>query len=579
MLSFIDVVKSNPTSLLTNDFLSSNDLLDLIQTHLNDVIDLNKSYNTSKLPIDEIVIDELDANQVWHQAKIVLDSIEPNLLKEIKNHTITNEPGVDEESEESDESSDESTDTKEEEIDEDYAVDDSLDEFNTSPKQDSQSQLEVSDYEKISNVINDTSQEAYSKPTDKYHLNDTFFDLEEFNRETLLAEMNRDANDSEDDIDYFGEIPSDDEEEALYYDDFFDKPGVAGTKPNTHLDEYHLDRNSVHDREEIDYDEIINNSKKDLFAEDDENMSDVGFEKSQISTHERQQIEIQRQIAQLEDEAVAEKKWALRGEIKAKDRPDDALLTEDLEFDRTSKPVPVITSEITETLEDMIRNRIQTGNFDDLQKKLITDFANVGAKERVEISDIKSSKSLAELYEDDYKGVSQDNVVSEELQKSQDEISDLFKHLMYKLDALSSAHFVPKPTQKLLEIKVQSATISMEDAQPLTMSSATTFAPQEIYKVGKPLDNTKIALKNGVVMSKDELTKEERNRLRRAIKRKKSKTIISKDLSRKKSKTNDVIGTLSKAKNITIIDERGDKRDVKGNIKKTNKKGITGLKL
>lgn len=327
----------------------------------------------------------------------------------------------------------------------------------------------------------------------------------------------------------------------------------------------------------------MDSAKLDLFADDE--ISDGERDKysqtaQELSTFERQQIQIQEQIAQLEKEAVADKKWALKGEVKAKDRPDDALLTEDLEFERTSKPVPVITNEVTESLEDMIRRRIQEEKFDDLQRRVISGVSSFGGKPRFELSDVKSSKSLAELYEDDYKGTAQEGTVSEELQQTHDEISDLFNNLIYKLDALSSAHFIPKPAQKSLEVKVQTAAISMEDAQPLTMSSASTLAPQEIYRVGKSDDANQISLSNGVVMSKDELTRDDKNRLRRALKRKRSKAIASKKQKpNKKSKKDDVIDTLSKAKNVTIIGKKGEKSDVKGNAKRDFKSGSTNLKL
>ena len=432
------------------------------------------------------------------------------------------------------------------------------------------------------------AQESREAIEDKFGINDTFFNLDEFNKQTLEEENNTNQGNSDEEIDYFGDIPSEEEEEAIYYDDFFDKPKekqeigkVSKKSSENSRSQKGKEQEENESFDESEYEDAMEEAKLDLFAdEDDYNGSDAEDNAQPLSTFERQQLEIQRQIQKLEEEAVAEKKWALKGEVKARDRPEDALLTEDLEFERTAKPVPLITSEVTESLENMIRRRIKEEDFNDLQRRVITDVSGFKSKPKFELSDVKSSKSLAEIYEDDFKGVTEDVEISEELQKSHDEISELYKDLTYKLDALSSAHFIPKPIKKDLEIRVQTAAISMEDAQPLTMSNASTLAPQEIYKVGKSENANEITLKNGVVMSRDELTREDKNRLRRAVKRKRSK-LSSKmaEQPKKKNKKDEVLETLSKSKNITVIDKKGAKTDIKGNVKKDNSSNSINFKL
>lgn len=71
------------------------------------------------------------------------------------------------------------------------------------------------------------------------------------------------------------------------------------------------------------------------------------------------------QIAALEAENVGVKDWATKGEAKARDRPVNSLLEEDLEYERSGKVVPVITEETTKTIEDLIKKRIlDVSNFD-----------------------------------------------------------------------------------------------------------------------------------------------------------------------------------------------------------------------
>lgn len=67
---------------------------------------------------------------------------------------------------------------------------------------------------------------------------------------------------------------------------------------------------------------------------------------------------IAREIATLEDENVAAKDWTLMGEANAKMRPENSLLATDLDFEHIAKAVPIITEEVTKTLEETIKQRI-----------------------------------------------------------------------------------------------------------------------------------------------------------------------------------------------------------------------------
>lgn len=65
-----------------------------------------------------------------------------------------------------------------------------------------------------------------------------------------------------------------------------------------------------------------------------------------------------------------------------------------------------------------------------------------------EIEDQQSAKSLAQIYEDEYQtaaaGGKKRDARDEKLSKDHEEIESLWGDICYKLDALSSAHFVPK---------------------------------------------------------------------------------------------------------------------------------------
>lgn len=577
MSTLLKTLKQDPVEILSQD---SSSALQLVKSYLDGVITHAKKDDIST-DIDEITVDGLDANQVWWQAKMVLDRVQGDLMERIQELKIMTESGN--EAVPSSEGEDGSDYESEEEVSEGGEMlppnfEETVSDNEAEELEGSDAQYDSAEEELVENgsseaekeepeIIGDANEEENSHKVSS-GVNDEFFNLEEFNKQTLEAEGGRADQEDDEEIDYFEDVPSDDEEEAIYYEDFFDKPNTK--KRTTRGDKNSSNTKKIDDLDEADYEAAVDSAKLDLFAEEgdnseiDEDDKDV---EAKLSTYERQQIDIQNQIEQLEKDAVAEKKWALKGEVGAQDRPADSLLTEEVEFDRTAKPVPVITSEVTESLEQLIRRRIQEYNFDDLQRRVVSDLNLKKMKPQFELSDQKSSKSLADIYEDDYKNIPQDVAVSEELKKSHDEISEMFSNLCYKLDALSSAHFIPKPAQKSLEIRVDSAAISMEDAQPLSMSSASALAPQEIYKVGKSNNANEIRLKNGVTMSRDELTREDKNRLRRAAKRKRSKN--AQPAATKKSKKENVIDTLAKNKNITVINQKGEKHDVRGRTKST----------
>lgn len=582
MSELFGVLKSNAGRIILKDpSATSKD----VKAYIDSVINTCKNGSiTKKAELDEITVDGLDANQVWWQVKLVLDSIDGDLIQGIQelkdvvtpSHNLSDGSTLNSSSGEESELEEAESVFKEKqmlsadvsEIEE--QSNDSLSENDEEPSMDDEKTSAEAASEEFAEEkrISSGQDERHSSP-DPYGINDKFFDLEKFNRDTLAAEDSNEASEgSEDeDIDYFQDMPSDDEEEeAIYYEDFFDKPTKEPVKKHSDV----KDSKEDEELDEKEHDSAMDKVKLDLFAdeEDEPNAEGVGEASDKnLSSFEKQQIEIRKQIEQLENEAVAEKKWSLKGEVKAKDRPEDALLTEELEFDRTAKPVPVITSEVTESLEDMIRRRIQDSNFDDLQRRTLLDITRKSQRPQFELSDVKSSKSLAEIYEDDYTRAEDESALSEELQNAHSEISELYANLVYKLDVLSSVHFVPKPASTSLEIRVETPTISMEDAQPLYMSNASSLAPQEIYNVGKAEKDGEIRLKNGVAMSKEELTREDKNRLRRALKRKRSKANLPN--VNKRSKRNDVVDTLSKAKNITVINQKGEKKDVSGKTKKS----------
>jgi U3 small nucleolar RNA-associated protein MPP10 len=113
---------------------------------------------------------------------------------------------------------------------------------------------------------------------------------------------------------------------------------------------------------EADGRDTMSRVRTDLFADDDE--EDEGVPTARLSTHEKRLRALQEQISTLEQENVGKKDWTLLGEAKSKDRPQNSLLEEDLEFEQMGKVVPIVTEDKVVNMEEMIKRRILDVSFD-----------------------------------------------------------------------------------------------------------------------------------------------------------------------------------------------------------------------
>lgn len=584
MVEYLDLVQENPVKFVS-EVLKGGDAAGALSQSVKGILDPVIALGEKKV-LDQIYVEGLDSSQVWEQAKLVIEgNVDEVLFTEIpqlKEEDLENENSENENSEnENSENEDFDSEISDEELlktqdikavpensDEEY--EDFKEKQENEEDSESDEDEENSDIENEDENIEEKDQDSKDQASG-FGLDDGFFSLKDFQKQVLAAEKKDDnLSEDEEEIDYFGEISDGSDEEAEYYDDFFDKP-TKDSKKTTKDEDQLSDENeeSEAEIEEDDYENAMAETMNDLF--DDGKLQPETEER--LSSFEKQQRAIKKQIEELEREAVEEKKWTMKGEANAKSRPVDALLDEELEFDRNAKPVPVITQEVTESIEELIRRRIKNYEFDDLPRRLFSDvtkerFKDKGiSNEEFEEMGKKSQKSLAEIYEDEhYNGVTRETVQNEELKKKHDEVIQMYQSISYKLDALCLANFIPKPATKALEIKVNTSSIAMEDAQPLAMSAESTLAPQEVFKpkVGINKETNEVTLANGLIVNKDELSKEEKKNLRLKLKRRK-KAEESKKPAKKKSKKADVLDTLKQA-NVQVIGKRGEKTDLAGNV-------------
>lgn len=392
----------------------------------------------------------------------------------------------------------------------------------------------------------------------------------------------------------------------IMYADFFAPPPQKSSRKKGRPMPHNFPTKSSNVREEQpkEDDEDIERTMaavhRDLFSDEEdldseENPLDPNDSKSRRSTHERHQASLLQEIRKLEAQNVAKRNWTLSGEARANDRPVNSLLEEDLEFERTGKPVPVITKEVSEDIEAMIKRRILNKEFDEVLRRRPDELLTGSLGRRgvlPEVDDTKSKKSLAELYEEEYMRKTDPNFVDprdDKLKKEHMEIEKMWKEIVSKLDSLCNWHYRPRPVEMTVQVRSDAPAVSMEDARPsgvggVDVGEASQLAPQEVYRAGDKKERGEVLTKGGAVMKTEELTREQKLRRRRREKERAKKaasnakpTAEAKKDKRAREKK-DVVSSLKKG-GVTVIGRTGELLNVEGNSAKGKKAVITGGSL
>ena len=619
-------------------------------------------------------------DQVWEQARRVLDATRLEIERSLSATQLRQEkkatPVIPGEHHAPNgklvrfrEAEDEADDPEAEEFDVDgdvFAVEDDLSEGSEGPVMDDAEHLdsqeedeEMLDEDDLAEVLDEDDMEASDidegpKETfipDKLGLNDGFFSIDDFNRQSEFLEQqdargeNDGARSDEEDIDWDADPlatsssrkagqsredeaagESEDEEDGptfgnadingpnisdsddasengaemddlgalnntndIKYTDFFEPPPRKATKSRRRALPKTQPPPSVStpgQQTEDDLQRTISAVRRDIFEDDltpseDEAGSDVNDPRS---SHQKRQAALTAEIRRLEAAAVAKRDWTLSGEARATDRPINSLLEEDLEFERAGKPIPVITQEVSEDIEALIKRRILAREFDEVIRRrpgnLATGAANVG-RGRFELDDTKAQQSLAEMYEADHlKTVDPEGYTDkrdEKLKREHAKIEAMWKDVSAKLDALSSWHYKPKPPSASLNIVADVPTISMEDARPAAggdVGGESMLAPQEIYTAGEGRDKkSEVGTRSGLPVGREEMTRDEKVRRRRREKeriRKAGGVVPGKkegkggrQVGKKEKERQGVIGDLKKG-GVRVIGKKGEIRDVEG---------------
>jgi U3 small nucleolar RNA-associated protein MPP10 len=628
------------------------------------------SSNGDILKIRKVHVDGFETGQVWQQTRRIINSalsLSENVLQDLKENgqiqadeTVPREPNGDASASTSDENASEPA--LSEESSASGSDDDGAGKWEDAESQQGRSDAsegDEDDGEDIEDIEDEGSQAGEDDFDDQpdniyvedpHGLNDGFFSIDDFNRQSQYfedqdakADPFTDQADDDDEIDWHGdpfaapkgnaskstkgeEAPegedeageegeeddddgptfgdmdlyapegaSDDEGDLedgiegdmgldltandIFYKDFFAPPprkAKAGEKPRKAKP---ARQGEPDDR---DVERAMDNVRRDLFddvsdnSDEEDALSDVsaGDPKSRRSAHERRQAKLSEEIRKMEAELVAKRAWTLSGEASASARPMNSLLEEDLDFEHAGKPIPVITEEVSEEIEDLIKRRIIAGVFDGVPKR--RPDADVPADVRrglVELDDAKAKQSLAEIYEEDHvKATDPDSYISaknEKLHREEKEIEAMWKDISAKLDALSSWHYKPKPAAPSLQVVADVATVAMEDAQPTTAQGVSggesMIAPQEVYNPSKDTaEKGEVVAKSGLPVARQEMSREDKLRRRRREKErtKKAGGGTSK-ISKKAQEKKDTMAELRKG-GVKVINKKGEIMDMEG---------------
>ncbi|KAJ5281352.1 U3 small nucleolar ribonucleoprotein complex subunit Mpp10p [Penicillium angulare] len=616
------------------------------------------------LQLKNLYVDGFTSNQVWEQATRILEAAGSEIERDVNlmiqhDEQLSSEDdsdsldasdleGLESGSDDDDMSNDDLEDgsvdvdgmkeLEDSELDEDEpedveAMDEDLDE----------------DIEDIEDIEKDDDEEASQASEedpgvyveDRFGLNDGFFSIDDFNKQTEAWER-EDANgnnvddDSDDDLDWhanplsagaaksdtkkdrssktketkeesddmeiddseeegptfgdadlYGDSDSDegaadeDEEEGpawqdtsdIKYADFFAPPPRKASSKNKFRP---LPKTQAPEPiEDDDVDRAMADVRRDIFDDEsdieaEEDVDETGNAQGPKSSHEKERARIADEIRKLENANVAKKEWMLTGEARAVERPINSLIEEDMDFERIGKPVPVVTNETSEDIEELIKRRILAQEFDEVIRRRPGAVDTKGPRSsRFELEDTKPQQSLAEMYEADHLRANDPNYVDtkdKKLARDHAEVNNLWKEISSSLDTLSNWHYKPQAPQANINVVTDAPTIMMEDARPTAGSAAdgpSALAPQEVYAPG---DDGKVAgevvRKSGAAVSKEEMSREEKARSRRQRKKQgaNSEATVKKGKAGEKQQ---LVSDLKKG-GVRLVNKEGKVTDMEG---------------
>jgi U3 small nucleolar RNA-associated protein MPP10 len=597
----------------------------------------------STLRLKHLSLPGFDSNQVWEQARRIIDSLNQQVLQANKEREEDGYETVTSDEDEAQHSHQGSPDGASSGSDvEENGHMDSADPEAAAEDPSSEEDIEQDDESASSDNNSPSRKNSEVLVKDRFGLNDGFFSIDEFNRRTEGWEYNdargdgdAEAESDEEDIDWdinpmdinanltskepMSESGSDDddgptfeeydsgqgsdgpddddpmEEDAIgnanniTYADFFEPP--ARKAPKKSKTKKNRDPNVASASPDRDIEETMSMVRRDIFSDEEGNQDQL---RPGASAHEQRKAAILTQIRELEAVNVSKKPWTLAGEARGQDRPLNAVLEEDLDFERAGKPIPVVTKETSEGIEQLIKRRILASQFDEVRKRrpdeAIRATSGRGNDQVDQSLEAPRKRGLADIYEEEYLRKNDPAFVEqkdEKVAKEHAEIEELWKDVVHKLDSLASFRYRPKQDEITVSVRADAPAMNLEDARPGGVGGAvgvlSQLAPQEIYTAAGEKFPGKVVTKGGTVVAREELTREDRKRRRRREKERAKKAGPGAAAARKRgsAKSRDaaaLVGQL-KAGDVKVIGKEGSVKRVDGKDIQTAIRGGASLKL
>ncbi|XP_017541432.1 U3 small nucleolar ribonucleoprotein protein MPP10 [Pygocentrus nattereri] len=622
-LEVLEKNTSQPEQFLRVQDALATDFTSLTKT-LYDLHKAHKLAGCKGSPLDQLVVENFDEEQIWQELELqnsaVLTDFEEAVGQAVQDDTLTIFPETEEEEEGGDDGdgdgdeddeddSNEDLEEGEEEADDDDDEDDSenrlepkskaADEEDGLSDEDSDVDFDVDKLEKQAKQKKNVAKKLPKSRTVS-EVDDTFFKLSEMEAFLEVMDKREGKESAGEEIDYFQELPSDEEDlnfdrpatsksqkkskssrDVKYKDYFMDEetpePMPDEEDESAPEDEDEGEENDDYDEaEDLDMEGDAESQKArdalrkvtfDLPSDSEgEDVEDVlggkpkhAAKGDSKSSFEKRQEKMAEKIGELEKVALAEKPWQLSGEVTAQTRPENSMLEEDVAFDQASRMAPPVTEETTLQLEEIIRQRIRDQVWDDVVRKEKPKEEVFEYKKRLTLDHEKSKLSLAEVYEQEYLKQTQDK--TEEENPAHVEIQKLMDTVFLKLDALSNFHFTPRPHVPEVKVVSNLPSIMMEEVAPVSASSTTLLAPEEIKEKNKAGDILGDSEKTATDKKRERRKKKKLKRLKiqEREKRKKLKEAAKGGENKKKSKAEveATLRKLTKGGNAKILTDDG----------------------
>ena len=269
------------------------------------------------------------------------------------------------------------------------------------------------------------------------------------------------------------------------------------------------------------------------------------------------------QIADIESKMLSKKEWHLKGEVLSSERPKESLLSNPLDFEVSIKPPPVPDKTFTSNLEQMIKQRIKEDLFDDPIRKAKININKHNTNDS-EINLTRDRKGLSELYEDDYTGQGNSNQKEDEIKKECEMLCDSLYH---DLDLLTNSNFTP------YNIKHSAQTMTITNIPAIQIEDVGNYVSDNKSGIKSAKDMIDVKLVNE--KSKEENTKEEKQRLHNRKKRNIRTRIHRKENLRKLNELTQQTGSKFEAKLKIKEEQRKRKEKAEKENGKQNEKGMT----